>query len=57
MNFLSFVIGWLFHEDYVQEQEELQREQEEEMRIRQEEEDNQNWDDMMQAGDDQFDDR
>ena len=25
MSILTFLIGWLFHEDFVQEQEELQR--------------------------------
>jgi hypothetical protein len=53
MSILTFLIGWLFHEDFVQEKEELHRQEEQEIRIRQEEEDSQNWNDMMQAWDDQ----
>ncbi len=55
MDIMSFLIGWMFHQDFEQEQAEIRRQQEEEMRIRQEEEDSQTWNDMMQVWDDQDD--
>jgi hypothetical protein len=57
MSIFTFLIGWLFHEDFVKEHSELHCKQEEEMRLQQEELDTQNWSDMMQAWEDQDDDR
>jgi len=57
MSVFTFLIGWLFHEDFVKEQEELNRQQEQESRSRQDEEDFQNLNDEMQGWDDQDENR
>ena len=48
MDIMSFLIGWIFRQDFEQELQKIKHQQEEEMRIRQEAEDSQTWNELIQ---------